>query len=135
MFRFARVIVVATVSLCSIGLAAPASAEDIAAPAPVATQRPKALVPLYLSFAGLQVVDVHSTWRATNAGAVEVNPLLKGPGEGPIGLLAVKAAGTAALVGVTEHLYKRNRTAAVLLMVASNAAMTCVVQHNYRVVP
>jgi hypothetical protein len=48
--------------------------ELVAAPRP---QRP-ALVPLYISFGVLQGLDVHSTVRALENGAVEANPLMKG---------------------------------------------------------
>ena len=34
-------------------------------------------VPLYLSFAGLQTLDAHSTMRALRAGGSERNPLLR----------------------------------------------------------
>jgi hypothetical protein len=46
----------------------------------------------------------------------------------------VKAGGTAAVIGVSEALWKKNRTAAILFMISTNAAMTWVVDHNYRAV-
>src|SRR5216684_7342892 len=36
--------------------------------------RPRALVPLYFSFGALQAYDMHSTLRAIDRGAREVNP-------------------------------------------------------------
>jgi len=132
MIRFARLALIATVFLTTLQFAAPASAQDVAAPDRAATDRSKALVPLYVSFVALQAADIHSTWRALNAGSVEMNPLLKGVSGNHIGLLAAKAAGTVAVIGVSEHLRTKNRTAAILLMVSSNAAMTWVVEHNYR---
>ena len=38
--------------------------------------RPAALAPLYVSFAALQVLDIHSTLRAPDFGAREANPLV-----------------------------------------------------------
>ena len=97
-------------------------------------RRPRALMPLYASFASLQVLDVHSTTRAIDRGAVEMNPLMKGIAGNPIGMLAIKAGATTGVVYAGERLWKRNKTAAVLFMVAANTAMGWVVQHNYRVV-
>jgi hypothetical protein len=42
-----------------------------------AADRPKVLVPLYVSFGTLQLIDVHSTARALERGAVESNPMMK----------------------------------------------------------
>ena len=66
-----------------------------AGPALAAPPRPAVLLPLYASFATLQGLDAHSTWRALNQGAVEANPVMKGFAGNPTALLAVKAAGTA----------------------------------------
>jgi hypothetical protein len=96
--------------------------------------RPGALVPLYASFATLQVLDAHSTSRALDRGAVEANPVMKGLAGNPTALLALKAAGTAGVIFASERMWKKNRTAAVLFMVAANSAMAWVVQHNYRAV-
>ena len=100
----------------------------------LAQQRPGALFPLYVSFGTLQILDAHSTSRAINNGAVETNPVMKGIAGNEVALLAVKAAGTAGVVFASEKLWKRSRTAAVILMIATNASMAWVVQHNYRAV-
>jgi hypothetical protein len=97
-------------------------------------QRPKSLLPLYASFATLQVLDFHSTRYALDRGAAEGNPLLKGVATNDVGLLALKAAGTAGVIFASERMWTKNKTAAVLFMIASNSAMAWVVQHNYRVV-
>jgi hypothetical protein len=59
---------------------------------------------------------------------------MKGVVTNEIGLVAVKAAGTAGVILATEGIRKRNKTAAVVLMIATNSAMAWVVQHNYRAV-
>jgi hypothetical protein len=97
-------------------------------------RRPRAMLPLYSSYATLQVLDAHSTTRALDRGAAEANPLMRGVAGRPGGMLAVKAAGTAGVIYAGEKLWKRNRTAAVIFMVAANSAMALVVQHNYRTV-
>ena len=95
-------------------------------------QRPDALMPLYLTYATLQALDVHSTLRALDRGAVEANPLMKNLTESPASLVAVKAASAAGVLYTTEQLWKRNPAAAVVFMIAANSAMAWVVQNNYR---
>jgi hypothetical protein len=50
------------------------------------------LLPLYMSFASLQMLDAHSTLRAARAGAVEQNPLMQGLADKPAALVALKTA-------------------------------------------
>jgi hypothetical protein len=108
-------------------LAQAAGRFDVAQPG-----RPDALMPLYLSYATLQALDIHSTMRALDRGAVEANPLMKNLTASPASLVAVKAAGAAGVLYTTEQLWKKNPTAAVVFMIAANSAMAWVVQHNYQ---
>jgi hypothetical protein len=145
MVRFA---VVATLLL---GFTAPVTAQEIAAADAAALQvsavpqrpalassyapeRPKALVPLYVAFGSLQLLDVHSTARALNHGAVEQNPLMKSFAGNAASLMALKAGGAAVAIYAAEKIWKRNPAAAIGFMIAANAGMAWVVQHNYRVV-
>jgi hypothetical protein len=95
-------------------------------------RRPTVLVPLYVSFATLQVLDMHSTADALGRGASEANPIVRSFATNPFAMAAVKAAGTAGVILASEQLWKKNKPAAIVFMVASNAAMSWVVQHNYR---
>ena len=95
--------------------------------------RPPALVPLYISFIGLQALDVHSTVTGVNDGAREGNPLVRGTLGNPAGLFVLKAGATAGVVFLTEKLWKRNRTAAVLAMVGVNSAYLTIAARNYRI--
>ncbi len=97
-------------------------------------RRPDSLVPLYVSFGALQALDIHSTWRALDHGAVEANPVLQGVVGNQAGLVALKAVGTAGVIFASEKMWKRNRTASIIFMVAANSAMAWVVQNNYRAV-
>jgi hypothetical protein len=90
------------------------------------------LVPLYASFAGLQVLDANSTLRAIEAGAVERNPLMRGAAGGPTTMFAAKAGAAAATIFLTEQVRKRSRLGAIVLMAAINSAYAAVVVHNYR---
>ena len=96
-------------------------------------RRPGALVPLYASFGALQILDARSTLQALDRGGVEANPVMKGIASHPVALFAVKAAATTGVIVATEKMWKKNRTAAVIFMVATNSAMVWIVEHNYRV--
>jgi hypothetical protein len=101
----------------------------------VRDRRPGALVPLYVSFSVLQVLDIHSTSGALGRGAVEANPIVRPFAGNQLGMVAVKAAGTAGVILASEQMWKKNKAAAVAFMLLSNGAMTWVVQHNYRIAP
>jgi Domain of unknown function (DUF5658) len=158
MVRFAAVFPVAVAVFFSAGIAAPAAAQQTTLPAPHETadlasldpvlaspppalaadrashRRPTALIPLYASFATLQALDLHSTHYALGRGAVEANPLMGTVANNEVGLMAIKAAGTAGVIFASERMWTRNKAAAVVFMIAANSAMAWVVQHNYRAV-
>jgi hypothetical protein len=93
--------------------------------------RPALLSPLYVSFATLQVLDIHSTLRAPSFGAREGNPLVAVLLASPVALVASKAAITTGLIYASEGLRKRHPRAAVLMMIGLNSAYALVVAHNY----
>jgi hypothetical protein len=103
-----------------------------AAQAPSRTDRPLVLPALYVSFGALQALDAHSTLRALERGQVEGNPVMRGIASQPAAVVGVKAATTAGTIFLTEKLWRRHRTAAIVLMVAVNAGYAAVVAHNYR---
>ena len=121
------------VSLDPNATAGAANAATLGA-AGVATGRPRALVPLYVSFGALQALDAATTVRALDRGATEANPAIGGIAGNPAALVAVKAASSAAIVFAGERLWRKNRVAAVALMAALNGAYSLVVFHNYRTV-
>ena len=110
------------------------AAQTSPAPTPVrqASQASRPLAPLYVSFAVLQALDVHSTTRALRSGAVEGNPLMRSVARQPAGLIALKAGGAASTIWLSHKLSKRSRTGAFVLMTAMNSAYAMVVAHNYR---
>jgi hypothetical protein len=160
MYRFAFLRLAAVIAFSSCAAAASAQEPSLgpvaaiqfqaAAPAPppvtpsldtanfhavkIAPRRPAILLPMYVSFASLQVLDAHSTLRALDRGAVEANPFMRSVAGSPAGVLAVKAAATTSIVYSAERIWRHNRTAAVVFMAAANSAMALVVQHNYRAV-
>lgn len=94
--------------------------------------RPAALLPLYVSFGALQAADAHSTMRAMGRGSVELNPLMMGAVGSQQTLTVVKVATTAATIAGAELLWRRNRVAAIVTMVAINGAYAAIVMHNYQ---
>lgn len=114
-------------------LAVPANVDREAPPAVRQHERrPAALIPLYASFVALEALDVHSTRYALARGGVEANPAIRGLIGNSVGLVAVKAAGTAGLILASEKIWRKNKPAAIVLMIATNSAMAWVVEHNYR---
>lgn len=95
-------------------------------------RRPSALMPLYVSFGTLQLLDTHSTSRSIRGGAVEANPVMRPFASSVPAMLAVKAGGTAGAIVASEKLWKRNKPAAILFMLSANSGMIWVVHNNYR---
>jgi hypothetical protein len=81
----------------------------------------------------LQIADVASTRRALEAGGREANPIVRGLADNTAAMLAIKAAATAGTIYLVERLWRKNRTAAVLLMAALNGTYAAIVAHNHRV--
>src|SRR4051812_46887202 len=111
----------------------PTTAAPIVVQASPAAQRPSVLVPLYVSFATLQGLDIHSTLRAPEFGGREANPIVGGMLGSPAAFVAAKVGMTAGIYFVSERLWKRNKTAAVLTMIALNSTYGALVAHNYAV--
>ncbi len=97
-------------------------------------RRPTGLTPLLASYAALQVLDVHSTLRAFDAGAFEANPVMAGLADHPAAFIGFKAAVTIGGIVIAERLSRHSRVAAYVLMFALNSAYLYVVTHNYRLV-
>jgi hypothetical protein len=94
-------------------------------------RRPSLLVPLYVSFAALQGLDIHSTLRAPASGAREANPIVGGMLGSPAAFVAAKAGMTAGIYLVSERLWKRNKAAAIVTMIGLNSAYGALVARNY----
>ena len=116
--------------------AALAPVEIVAPVAPpietVELRRPGALLPLYVSFATLQALDLHSTMRGVGEGGTEANPTMKPLVGQPAAFVAAKVAATAATFYVSERLWRRSRVGAVVFMLAVNGAYAAIVANNYR---
>ena len=100
-------------------------------PDPEPPGRPAALPPLYIMFASLQVLDFDSTRDAMARGYTESNPVLRPVADNGGALMLVKVGATAATIIAVEKLWKRNRVAAVVTMVAVNTGYAVIVANNY----
>ncbi len=103
----------------------------VVAPAP---RRGTMLPMLYVGLAGLQAYDAASTLQALGRGATEANPLMRGAVKNPAVFIGIKAGMAASTIMMSERLWKTNRrTAAVVLMVASNVLYSAVAYNNANV--
>ena len=100
-----------------------------------APSRPLALPALYVMQAGLQAMDVRSTFTAISLGAHEANPIMKPLAKNQATMMAVKAGIAASTILMSERMWRGgNKMGAIVSMVAANAVTAMVVAHNYRVV-
>jgi hypothetical protein len=93
-----------------------------------AQKRPATLTTLYGSYAALQVLDVVSTKRALDAGAREVNPVMRG--NNMAATIGVKAAAGGATIYFAERMWKKNKVGAIAMMAALNGASAIIVARN-----
>ena len=93
-----------------------------------AQKRPATLTTLYGSYAALQVLDVVSTRRALDAGAREINPLMRG--NNIAATIAVKAAAGGATIYFAERMWKKNKAGAIAVMAVLNGASAIIVARN-----
>src|SRR5207253_7791190 len=100
-------------------------------PASPAPPRPQPLVPLYVSFATLEALDIASTARVLESGGRESNPIVASVWGSPVALAALKAGTAAGLIFAAERLRRDHPKAALILMIAGNSGMAAIVAHNY----
>lgn len=115
----------AALDIRQVGLESPVS--------PAGVRSSRLLASLLVSTVVVQALDVHSTFRALDRGAVEANPVMA-PLTGNKGaFIATKAAVAAATVLAAQRIGRRNKVAAIATLVAVNTAYAFVIDHNYRV--
>lgn len=88
---------------------------------------------MYVTYAALQVLDARSTSRALDYGAREANPIMRSVASNRSAFMALKAGIAVSTIFVAEHVAKRNRVGAFILMAALNSVYATVVVHNYGV--
>ncbi len=117
----------------SIAQAPPAPATSVVQ-LPNGIERPgTSLNAMCVSFAALQVLDLHATFRAIDNGAREANPFLGGIASNKGAMIGLKAATTAGTIYLVQKFGVKNRVASTILMAAANSAYAIIVAHNYRV--
>ena len=105
----------------------------VALPVVTVEKRPAALPVLYAGLIGLQAYDIYSTNSALSRGGSEANPLVAPMAGQTAAMIVMKAVSTGTTIALTERLWHRNRTAAILTMVAANGVVAIVAAHNARV--
>ena len=84
---------------------------------------------LFVTYGVVQGLDMASTMKARNRGAVEANPAMAGSyGKG----MAVKAALGAVSFLAVRAIEKKSKKAAIITMIAMNVGTAAVVAHNLR---
>jgi hypothetical protein len=89
----------------------------------------KALNALYASYGVLQGLDAYSTRKAIDNGAREANPMMD---HGAARNAATRIVMSAAVIGTTKLIARKNKKAAVVTMVVLNGAMAAVVANNMK---
>jgi hypothetical protein len=90
-------------------------------------------MPLWVSFAALQALDMQSTFKGLQTGGREANPVAGTFIGSGVGFASMKIATAGAVIYLTNRVQKRNRAAAIVTMVALDSAYAFVVAHNYAV--
>ena len=124
----------------STGVADPGGDDAVAVPEqfvyPVAPPQKRIdpmMSSLYVSTALMQGLDIHSTMKALNSGAIEANPLMKGVTGNKAAFIAMKAGIAAGTIFAAHKASKKNRVAAIVSLVAINSVYAMVVNQNYKV--
>jgi hypothetical protein len=117
-----------------------ANPEHVAAQVPRDLRRPSnpsstdaLLVALQATTIAAQALDIHSTFKAVDHGAVEANPLMSGLVQNKAAFIGVKAGLTAGFMYATHKMSKRNKVGAILTAAAVNSVYLIVAHHNYKV--
>jgi len=142
LFRILRSSGVASIVLLMAARAAAQEPTPVsAAPPPMAAEPTppphKGPSPLMQSLYGLtilvQALDIHSTFRALDAGGKEANPIVM-PFADRRGLyVAFRSGIAAAAIYNTHNLARRHKIAAVAVNIGVNCAYGAIVAHNYHV--
>jgi len=92
----------------------------------------RALTSLQVSFVALEALDVFSTMRAMRHGHSEANPLMRGVAGNSIAMATVKAGAAASTILLVRQVARKNRVAAIAMMIGMNTALSVVVARNLR---
>jgi hypothetical protein len=88
---------------------------------------------VYASTALMHILDIDSTFKALNRGAMEANPLMSGLVKNRAAFIATKAGIAAASIYATHRMAKHNKLGAILTSAAINSAYFMIVRNNYAI--
>lgn len=98
-------------------------------------KRPRGLMPLYVSYAALQMSDAATTVKALGIGAHEANGFMGSITKHPVPFFSLKAAVAGLGILGAERIWRKGgRKSALVVMLAGNALMGVVVNHNLKVI-
>ena len=107
-----------------VAVAGPLRAQEHGAPSATS------LRVLQVSFVGLQVADLHSTFRAVDNGtSAEANPLMTNRASAVV----LKAGVSVAVLAATQKWAKKHPRAAQITLAALDGAYAAIVVNNYRI--
>ena len=95
-------------------------------------KRPALLPALYVTLGAMQAWDLASTAGAIRAGAHEANPAAAAFATSQKSMMGLKVVTTASTILFAERAWKKNKAAAVVMMVAVNGTMAAVAMNNMR---
>jgi hypothetical protein len=101
-------------------------------PAVFEGKRTSKMLPLYVSTALMQALDVHSTLQVIGHGGAEGNPLLQGIVSNKGAFIAAKAAVAASTMYAASRIARHSKIGAIITLVGLNSAYAMVVSHNYK---
>ena len=107
-----------------VAVAGPVRAQEPGAPSAISLRM------LQVSFVGLQVADLHSTFRAVDNGtSAEANPLMTNRASA----LVLKVGVSVAVLAATHKWAKKHPKAARITLAALDGAYAAIVVNNYRI--
>jgi hypothetical protein len=100
-----------------------------------AKRRPAVLLPLYASYAALQMSDAALTLKALAIGGHETNGLMGGIVKHPLALYSIKAAVVGVAVFQSEKMWRQGkRKSAIATLIIVNTMYVFIVNHNRHVI-
>lgn len=88
---------------------------------------------VYASTALMHILDIDSTFKALDRGAVEANPLMSGLVKNKSAFILTKAAIAGATIYATHRMAKHNKVGAIITSMAINSAYLMIVKNNYAI--
>jgi hypothetical protein len=120
-------------ALASSVVAAPPPPANVLRIPPRVSRPGVSLNVMCVSFAALQAMDLHATFRVLDRGGREANPVLGGVASNKAAMIGIKAATTGSAIFLVRKFGVKNRVASLILMGVANSGYAVVAAHNSHV--